>query len=137
VLSNLLIDDSIMKNIKLVIFLSLLTICFSAFAEDEIEEVVAPPKIHTYSVKGVIKQLPNQAGKQSPMLIKHEAIPTYVGAEGEVVGMQAMTMPFFVADGLDLSSVKAGDCVEFKFESWWGEKPGDKVTEIKKVDCPS
>ena len=93
-------------------------------------------KGHTYTVKGVIKKLPEgQAARKSPMLIKHEQIPDYVGEDGTVVGMHAMTMPFEVSDSVDLKQFSVGDCISFTFDSWWKPKPSDLITKIEKIDC--
>ena len=123
----MLSDAVVMKNYFLASIFSLF--CLNAFAEDV--------KVHSYTVKGVIKQLPSAGDQKAQLLIKHEEIPAYVGEDGEVVGMHAMTMPFFASENLDLSVFKVGDCINFNFDSWWGSKPGDKVTSMTKIDCES
>jgi Cu/Ag efflux protein CusF len=48
--------------------------------------------------------------------------------------MMAMTMPFYVADGVSLSEFKAGDSVELKVEQHLKPEFTEKVTSIKRVE---
>ena len=44
-------------------------------------------------------RLPDPADPQHEIWIRHEAIPDFTSDEGQVVGMDAMTMPFALAEG--------------------------------------
>jgi Cu/Ag efflux protein CusF len=69
-----------------------------------------------YTVRGVVKELP-EAGKPATQLkIHHEEIPTFIGFDGKPVGMKEMTMPFPLAPGVSLEGHAVGDTVEFVFE---------------------
>lgn len=86
--------------------------------------------VQSYEVRGVVAQLP--AGGGSELMIEHEAIPDFVGASGDTVGMNAMTMGFPTAKGVSLEGLAAGDSVRFTFEVRWGGSPPLKLTRIEK-----
>ena len=94
-----------------------------AYAEDA--------QVYRYEVKGVIKQLPASAREE--IFIRHAPIPDYVDETGAKVGMHAMTMPFWLAEGVSMAGISVGDSVQFTFESRWKPKASDKITKIEKV----
>lgn len=69
-----------------------------------------------YTVRGVVKELPEAGKPASQLKIHHEEIPTFIGFDGQLVGMKEMTMPFPLAPGVSLQGVAVGDTVEFVFE---------------------
>ena len=83
-----------------------------------------------YTVRGEITQLPEGDG---PLTVRHEAIPDFVSIDGEVVGMDAMTMPFPLADGVSLDGIDAGDPVEFDLEVRWEGSPPYRITRIEEL----
>mgnify|MGYP001187670412 FL=1 len=88
----------------------------------------------SYSVRGEIVRLPDPADPQYEIWIRHEAIPDFTTDSGEVVGMDAMTMPFGVADGLDLSAVAVGDKILFTLTVSWADRAQPaRVTAIEKL----
>ncbi|MEM1177339.1 MAG: copper-binding protein [Acidobacteriota bacterium] len=66
----------------------------------------------TYETRGIIRQLPSGA-PGSELFIHHEPIPEFVSIDGEVVGMESMTMGFPVADADTLTGFTVGDRVAF------------------------
>lgn len=76
----------------------------------------APPDA-SYTVRGEIVRLPPAPGGE--ILIRHEAIPDFRGMNGEIVGMDAMTMPFPLAPEAKLDGLAVGDRVEFLLELRW------------------
>ena len=58
-----------------------------------------------YTVRGIIEKLPQTEGHDKSLYIRHAPIPDYRNERGETVGMQAMTMPFPLADGVSLGRV--------------------------------
>jgi len=85
----------------------------------------------SYTVRGVIVALPESG---EAMRVRHEAIPDFRGRNSEVVGMDAMTMPFPLGDDVELGDLAVGDKVELTFVvTWTGEKPWH-VTEIGRLD---
>lgn len=95
-------------------FLSLAPACKRS---DSKPAAVAQPIIeqHRYTVRGVIEQLPSAAEPTREFQVRHEAIPHFVGQNG-ALGMDTMTMPFPLAEGLSLGSLKIKDVIELTFE---------------------
>ena len=91
----------------------------------------AESKVYRYVVRGEIRQMPSR--ERAEVFIKHDPIPDYVGRDGAVVGLRAMTMPFWVRDGVSLEGLKVGDLVEFGLESAWEPKAYDAITSIKVI----
>lgn len=77
----------------------------------------------TYTVRGkVVQVLEPPVGPE--VQIAHEAIPDFVGRDGEVVGMAPMTMGFPAGDDVDLSGLEPGTPVEFTFHvDWEADRP--------------
>lgn len=70
---------------------------------------------HRYTVRGIVEQLPSESEPTLEFQVRHEAIPHFVGQDG-VLGMDTMTMPFPLAEGLSLGALKVKDKVELTFE---------------------
>jgi len=88
----------------------------------------------SYSVRGEIVRLPDPADPQHEIWIRHEAIPDFTSDEGQVVGMEAMTMPFALAEGIDLSSYEIGEKIRFQLEVRWADKAQPaKVVAVEKL----
>ena len=87
-----------------------------------------------YTVKGIIKGMPGDGLAKNEMLVKHQPIPDYRDDSGAIVGMMAMTMPFYLKEGVSLEGIKAGDSVELKVELHLAPKFTEEVTSIKKVE---
>lgn len=97
----------------------------------------SPPRrrgdVHRYTVRGEVAALPRPGQPGSELLVRHEAIPDFVDAEGESVVMESMTMPFPLADGVSLAGIERGDKVEMSFEVSWHGAPPLQVTSIHKL----
>lgn len=92
-----------------------------------------PTAVDTYTVRGVVRQLPS--GPQGEILIRHEALPAFKNAEGEVVGMEAMAMPFPLAKPELAADLAVGDEVEMTFEvRWQGGGSPLRITALRRVD---
>jgi len=89
------------------------------------------PPDGTYQVEGVVETLPREGADRREMSIAHEAIPDFVGRDGDVVGMEAMTMQFVLASDVDLDDVEVGDRIDFTFEVRWDERPMLYVTRLR------
>ncbi len=72
----------------------------------------SPPE-QTYQVRGIVVAVRAEA---KSIEIQHEAIPDFVAASGEKVGMPAMVMPFRVGPLVPLSEFRTGDKVRFDLE---------------------
>ncbi len=87
----------------------------------------------SYRVRGIVRSLPAPETGAGDLRIQHEAIPDLVGPSGEIEGMAAMTMPFPLADDLDLTGLAAGDAVEFDLRVDWEASRPVLVTAIEKL----
>ncbi len=87
----------------------------------------------TYSMKGIIKALPGNGRAPNEVLIKHDAVPEYRNRSGEVVGMSAMTMPFYLRKDVSVGELKVGDTVEFKVEAHFEPRFTEEIVSINKV----
>lgn len=87
--------------------------------------------LQTYQVRGEVTRL---AAEQGALYIRHEAIDDFVGIDGEVVGMSAMTMPFPLAEGVGVDGVAAGDKVRFTLEvEWSAEELPYRITRVERL----
>jgi len=110
------------------------TCVLSFFASLAVSTVAVADTAYYYTVKGIIKGMPGEGLAANEILVKHQAIPGYRDDTGAVVGMMAMTMPFYIAKGVSLEGVKAGDSVELKVEQHLKPTFTEEVTSIKKVE---
>ncbi len=91
----------------------------------------APPE--SYRVRAQVRQLPAPDAASGEILVRHEAIPEFKNADGEVVGMESMSMSFPLADAELAAGVKVGDRIELAFDvNWHGGNPLS-VTAIEKL----
>lgn len=118
---------------------ALATACFLGCSACERKtEVVTPvpapqdggepaPITHTYSTRGIIESLPEAGKPTSELMIRHEAINDFVNGSREVVGMNAMTMPFpRLSEGVTLEGLAVGDKVAFSFTNTWSGPEGSR-----------
>ncbi len=86
-----------------------------------------------YTVRGMIRDLPNPDLPGSGFSVQHEPIDDFISLQGEVVGMSSMTMPFPLGKKVNLEGIAIGDPVEFKLQiEWDGNKPV-LVTSVKEL----
>ncbi len=88
---------------------------------------------YSFQVKGVLRGLPGDGRAANEILVKHEEIPEYRDSSGKVVGMMAMTMPFYLAPKVSLEGLHVGDKVELVVEQRLEPKYSEQVTKIAKV----
>lgn len=67
-----------------------------------------------YQVRGVVR-----AVAEDGLQIRHEAIPGFRDASGEMVGMQAMSMDFALAPGVSSEGLQPGDKVVIALRVDW------------------
>lgn len=113
-----------MQQIKRVVitFLAALSVVTCAIAQD----------VYRYEVKGVVKALPGIGSASNEILVKHEPIPGYRDEAGNIVGMAAMTMPFYLANGIKTSSLQVGDQIEMVVEQRVKPTFTEEVVSLKK-----
>ena len=86
-----------------------------------------------YAVRGLIQELPDPQDPLSGLYIRHEAIDDWVGMDGEIQGMDSMTMPFPVADDVTFEGIEIGDEVTFTLEVNYDADPAVQVTEVTRL----
>ena len=92
-------------------------------------EPEAPPPAN-YEVRGVVRQIREVAEGKTQLSILHEAIPDFVGIKGDVVGMKSMTMPFTVAESVDLTGIEPGARVRFELSVDWDRTDPALITSL-------
>ncbi len=86
-----------------------------------------------YTLRGQVIELPDPANPATGLTLNHEAIDGFVDRSGEMVGMDPMSMPFPVADGLPLDGIQVGDVVEVKLAVDWEGDPEVAITEVREL----
>jgi len=89
------------------------------------------PAPATYEVRGVIRQVREVGDNKTQLFIHHEAVPEFVGIQGDVVGMKSMTMPFTVAESVDLTGIEPGSKVHFELAVDWSLSEPGVITAIE------
>ena len=118
---------------KLILFFLLTAVGMALFGCGSDESAREPSIIHTYDVRGVLRQLPRADATQPEIWIHHEEIPTFVDINGEPKGMESMTMPFIPASELSLADLVVGDKVTFRLQVDWQATPPATVIRIDKL----
>lgn len=95
--------------------------------------VSAEQDVFTYKVKGIVKVLPHKGTASNEIIVQHEAIPDYRDDSGTVVGMSAMTMPFYLASGVKLDAVGVGDKVEMVLEQRLKPRFTEQVVSLTRI----
>lgn len=86
-----------------------------------------------YTVRGQVRQLPDPATPGSGLYLSHEAIDDWAGRSGEIEGMDSMTMPFEVADGVSLEGIEIADVIEFTLHVDWEADTPVEITRIREL----
>lgn len=100
-------------------------------AVEEAEPASEPDQV--YSVRGEVMGLPQGPGELRQIRVRHESVPDFVDSEGQVVGMASMTMPFPVAESVDVDDIEPGDKIEMTFEVRWSEGSPLRVVEVEEL----
>ena len=106
-----------------------LTLLVSACGETPAAD--SEPTVQSYTVRGIVRALPDPARQGTDLYVHHEAIPDFVNDRGESVGMDSMAMPFPVADPTVLDGVAVGDRVTMRFEVEWDGSPPLRVVALE------
>ena len=101
--------------------------------EDPASEATQAATAHTYSVRGVVRQLPQAGQAGVPFLIQPEASDDYISVSGKPAPMAAMTMPFMAADGVDLEALAVGDKIAFELRVDWQASAAMLISSIEKL----
>ena len=84
-----------------------------------------------YQVRGLVRQVKPQSIGSTQLSIHHEAIPDFVGIRGDVEGMKSMTMPFTVAESVDLEGIGPGTKLQFRLTVDWTAPEPALITAIE------
>jgi hypothetical protein len=87
----------------------------------------------TYTTRGQVIQLPDPANPGTGLTLNHEAVDQFVDRQGELVGMDPMSMPFPVAKGVSLDGLQVSDVVEFDLHVDWSKEPAAEITRIREL----
>jgi len=119
------------------------TLCLCAGCGESPPAAAFPEPDQVYSdVRGRVTVLPGEGPIADPLHIKHEAIPEFVGWDGQVhvnrdgsTGMNAMEMPFpEIAPGVSFEGIEPGDPVAFEFAvAWDGRAPRYWLTAVSEL----
>ncbi len=94
------------------------------------EGATPSPSSRRYPVRAEVVRLPEPGAPLRELVLRHEAIPDFVGQDGRAVGMEAMVMPLEVARSLPLDGVRVGDKVEIVLEVDWS-RPSYRVVQLR------
>ena len=67
----------------------------------------------------MVRQISEPDVEERQIWIHHEAVDDFVDIRGNTVPMDAMTMPFHIAESVDLTQVAPGDRVSFRLDVDW------------------
>ncbi len=94
-------------------------IAINGCSDHAAKEAASAQSSHTinYQVRGKVAELPDPANPASDYLVHHEPIPAFKGNFNETTpsGMNAMVMPFPLADGVTLDAISVGDLITISF----------------------
>ena len=95
------------------------------------DDDLPPPA--TYEVRGQVRNVKEQSIGRTQLSIHHEALPDFVGIHGEVESMKSMTMPFTVAEAVDLEGIAPGTKILFQLTVDWSAPEPALITGIEKL----
>jgi Cu/Ag efflux protein CusF len=86
-----------------------------------------------YVIRGEVISVP-QAGKPgTEFIVKHEPVDNFRNANGQIVGMSTMSMPFTPGKGLLLEGIKPGDKIEMRWILQWKPEAKEYVESVRKL----
>lgn len=109
---------------------ALTTLLAACGGQTQVSDDDLPPPA-AYEVRGLVRQVKEQSIGRTQLSIHHEAMPEFVGIQGEVEGMKSMTMPFTVAETVDLEGVAPGTKVLFQLTVDWSAPEPALITGIE------
>ena len=112
-----------MKSVVLSLVLSFVGFATNAYAQN----------VFTYQVTGTVRAMPGNGRAPNELLVKHDPIPQYRDRAGNIVGMKAMTMPFYIAEGVSLEGIELGDAIEMKVQQQLKPTFSEKVIEVRTI----
>jgi len=86
-----------------------------------------------YTVRGRVAELPQAGNPASSFEIAHQAVDDFVDRQGEVVGMDPMTMSFPLGPQVSLEGLAVNDPIEFTLHVDWQANPPVRITRLHKL----
>jgi hypothetical protein len=86
-----------------------------------------------YTVRGRVAQLPEPGNPASGFAVSHQAVDDFVDRQGEVVGMDPMTMSFPLGPQVSLAGLALTDPIEFVLHVDWSAAPPVRITSVHKL----
>ncbi|MFL6195349.1 MAG: hypothetical protein ACJ75H_14325 [Thermoanaerobaculia bacterium] len=90
------------------------------------------PSGRNYVVRGQVVALPSPANGNL-LQLHHEPIDNFVTRDGQVEGMDSMTMPFLVARSVSFQAIHPGDVIEVILHVDWKADRAVEVTGLRKL----
>ena len=90
------------------------------------------PQGRNYVVRGQVVALPSPANGNL-LHLHHEPIDNYVTRDGQVEGMDSMTMPFLVARNVTFQDIQPGDIIEVILHVDWTADRAVEITGLRKL----
>ncbi len=87
----------------------------------------------SYSVRGLVRQLPEPNRRGRELSVWHEAIAEFKDMDGEIVGMESMTMGFPLAEDELAAGLAVGDRIRIDFDVSWDAGNPLTITAIEKL----
>jgi len=79
----------------------------------------------------MVRQVSPPEAEEQQIWIHHEAIADFVYIRGNTVPMDAMTMPFHIAESVDLTQVEPGDRVSFRLDMDWSASVPARIGSLE------
>ncbi len=87
-----------------------------------------------YTLRGVVIDSSELSASPRRLRLSHEAIPTFTAVDGELVGMDAMTMAMTLADSTAVpESLSVGDKVQCVLDVDWARSPAGLIVSVLRL----
>jgi Cu/Ag efflux protein CusF len=93
----------------------------------------SPADAPSYIVRGEVISIPEKDKPGTQLIVRHEPIDSFRDAEGQIVGMSTMGMPFTPGKGVSLEGIKPGDKVEMRWVMQWKPETKEYVESVRKL----
>lgn len=102
------------------------------------EDQAADVPARSYEMRGMVRQITEPGVEERQIWIHHEAIAEFVDIRGNSAPMDAMTMPFHLAESVDPTGIEPGDKVSFRLDVDWSADVPARIgqLEVLPVETP-
>jgi len=95
------------------------------------EDQAADVPARSYSMRGMVRQITEPGVEERQIWIHHEAIAEFVDIRGNSAPMDAMTMPFHLAESVDPTGIEPGDKVSFRLDVDWSASVPARIASLE------